>query len=81
MLSCLWCWSNGKKQAFVRITEHKREALIKRQQQLSHQCSARYEKEQVSVQRAAELGVKHSEWGAERCGCRASIGLTAISHA
>ena len=45
-------------QPFVRITERKREALIKRQQQLSPQCSARYEKEPVSVHRAAEQGVK-----------------------
>ena len=31
----MWCWTKGRKQPFARITEQKREALIKRQQQPS----------------------------------------------
>ena len=57
-MPCLGCWTNGRKKPFARITEQKREALIKCQQQLSPQCSAQYEKEPVGVRRAAERGVK-----------------------
>ena len=57
-MPCLWCWTNSRKQSFARITERKREALIKRQQQLSPQFSTQYEKEPVCIQRAAERGVK-----------------------
>ena len=35
MMPCLWYWMNGRKQPFARITERKREALIKQQQQPS----------------------------------------------
>ena len=69
-MPCLWCWTNSRKQPFARITERKREALIKRQQQLSPQFSAQYEKEPVSIHRAAERGVER-QWKGVR---RASFG-------
>ena len=47
-----------QKAAIFRITEHKREALIKCQQQPSPLRSARHEQEPASVHRAAERGVK-----------------------